>query len=74
MTRYSVEPRTRKYIKSYGYFSFGRTLSKKYGKQILDAATNTGLHHLNTATQKIVYKATEATGEVIGNKIADKIL
>ena len=52
MTRYSVEPRTRKYIKSYGYFSLGRTLSKKYGKQLLDAATKTGLHHLNTATQK----------------------
>lgn len=63
MTLYSVEPRTRKYIKLYQFFSFGRTLSKKYRKQILDAAT-----------KKIVYKATEATGEVIGNKIVDKIL
>ena len=38
MVHYSTEPRTRKYVKGYGSLSFGRNLSKKYGKQLLDTA------------------------------------
>ena len=34
MTRYSVEPRTRKYVKGYGFLSFARNLSNKYGKEL----------------------------------------
>ena len=52
MARYSVEPRTRKYLKGYGFFSFGRNISKKYEKELLDAATKTGLNALKTATKK----------------------
>ena len=37
MARYSAEPRTRKYVKGYGFLSFGRNLSSKYGKQLLHA-------------------------------------
>ena len=33
MTRYSLEPRTRKYLKGCGYLSFARNLSNKYGKE-----------------------------------------
>ena len=32
MTRYSMEPRTRKYVKGYGFLSFTRNLSDKHGK------------------------------------------
>ena len=39
MTHYSIEPRTRKYIKRYKLLSFGRDLRKKYGRKLLDAAT-----------------------------------
>ena len=46
----------------------------KYGKQLLDVATKTGLDALKTASKKEVHKADEATGELIGNKIADKIV
>ena len=31
MTRYSIEPRTRKYVKGHGFLSFTRNLSNKYG-------------------------------------------
>ena len=62
MMRYSVEPRTRK--------SFARNFSNKYRKQLLD----TGLDALKNASTKEVYKAAEATGEFIGNKIAEKIV
>ena len=44
MTQYSIEPRTRKYVKGYGLLSFGR----KYRKQLLD----TELDSLKTASKK----------------------
>ena len=48
MTRYFIEPRTRKYLKGSGFFSFARNLSNKYKKQLLD----TGLGSLKTASKK----------------------
>ena len=68
MTRYSIEPRTKKYVKGYGFLLFARNLSKKFGKQSLDTATKTGL---KTPFKKVVHKAAEATGEFIRNKITD---
>ena len=61
MWRYSIEPRTRKYVKEYGFLSFVR----KYKKQLLD----TGLDSLKTATKNVVHKA----GELIGNRTADTV-
>ena len=34
MTSYSIEPKTRKFVKEYGLLSFAKKLSKKYGKKI----------------------------------------
>ena len=68
------EPRTRKYVRGYGFLSFARKLSNKYGKQLSDTANKTGLDALKTASQKVVQKAAEATGEIILNKITDKIV
>ena len=34
MTRYSLESITRKYVKEYGFLSFTRDLSKKYGENV----------------------------------------
>ena len=68
MKRYSVEPRTRKYVKGYGFLSFGRNFPNKYKKQLLD----TGLDALKTASTNVIHKAAEATSEFIGNEIAEK--
>ena len=54
--------------------SFARTLSNKYRKHLMDTATITGLDALKIASKKVAQKAAEATGEFIGNKIADKIM
>ena len=35
MTHGSIEPRSRKYVKGYGFLSFTRNLSAKYGKNYL---------------------------------------
>ena len=65
MTRYSIEPRTRKYVKGYGFLSFARNLSNKYKKQLLD----TELDPLKTASKKVVHK----TVEFLGNEIVDAV-
>ena len=74
MRYYSIEVRTRKHVKEYRFLSLVRNLSNKCGKQLLDTATKTELDALKTASKKVVYKAAGATGEFIGNKIADKFM
>ena len=52
--------------------SLARNLYNKHGKKLLNTATKTVQDALKTASKKIINKAAEATGEFIGNKIADK--
>ena len=47
--------------------------NSKYGKKLTDTAIKTGIDFASTAGKKIVHKSAEATGDLIGNKIADKI-
>ena len=71
MTHYSTGACTRKYVKLSGVLSFRRDLPNKYGKQLLDTATTTGLDTLITAFKKVIHEAAQATGsqEQIANKI-----
>ena len=39
----------------------------------MDTATKTGIDAVKTASKKVVQKTAEATGNLFGNKIADKI-
>ena len=71
--RYSTEPRLRKYVKSYVFLSFARNFGDKHGKKIMDTATKIGIDDANTASKRVVQKTAEATGDLIGNKLADKI-
>ena len=71
--RYSTEPKFRKYVKGYGFLSFARKCGDKYGKKIMDTATKTGIDVAKTASKRQVQKTAEGTGDLIGNKIADKI-
>ena len=71
--RYSTELKLRKYVKGYSFLSFARKFSDKYGKKLMDNATKTGIDAAKTASKRVVQKTAEATGDFIGNKIADKI-
>ena len=73
MAHYSIEPSTRKYIKRYGFLSFVRNQSDKYGNKMLNTATKAGLDDAKAACKKLVHKTVAATGQLTGNKIADKI-
>ena len=44
----------------------GKSMKKKYGKKILDSSFSVG-------KEKVLTKSVEATGDLIGNKIADRI-
>ena len=41
--RYSIEPKFRKYVKWYGFFSFAKKFGDRYGKKLMDTATKTGI-------------------------------
>ena len=68
--RYSIEPRERRYIKGYGFMSFARNFSDKYSKSLMDASKK----FAKTAGKQILKETAKATGDLIGSKIADKLL
>ena len=51
----------------------GTNFNSKYGKRLTDTAIKTGKDFATIAGKKIVHKSAEATGDLIGNKITDKI-
>ena len=63
--RYSIEPRFRKYVKGYGFLSLARTFGNKYGKNLMDTVTETGVTATKTSSKRVVQKYTEATGALI---------
>ena len=71
--RYSLEPRNRIYVKGYGFMSFARSMSNKYGKKLVDTAKKSATDAIKTASKRAIQKTAEAAGDLIGNKIADKI-
>ena len=55
------------------FLSFARKCEDKYGKKLMDTATKTGIDAAKDASKRVVQKIAEATRDLIGNKIADKI-
>ena len=51
----------------------GTSFNSMYGKKLTDTAIKTDKDFATIAGKKIVHKSAEATGDLIGNKIADKI-
>ena len=75
--RYSIEPKDRIYAKGYGFLSFaknmGTQLSSKYGQKLLDSAKKSTTDVIKTASKRAIQKTAEGTGDLIDNKIANKI-
>ena len=53
--------------------TFSKKFVNKYSKKLIDTVTKTRMDAAKTASKRVVQKAAEATGDLIGNKIADKI-
>ena len=80
--RHSLEPEYRKYVKGHGFLSFARHFGDKYGKSIInsknvkklmDGAKKTSKDFAKIAGKIIIHKLGEATRDLVGNKIANKI-
>ena len=50
-----------------------KSLSNKYGPKLLDSAKKSTTDAVKTASKRAIQKTSEATGDFIGNKTADKI-
>ena len=51
----------------------GESMKKKYDKKILDNSLSAGKDFAKIAGKKVLTKSAEPTGDLIGNKIADRI-
>ena len=71
--RYSIEPRERRYVEGYGFLSFARNLNNKYGQKLVDSAKKSATDAFKIASKRAIQKTSEATGDLIGHNIADKI-
>ena len=74
---YSVEPRDRIYVKSYGFLSFakniGKNLSNKYSQKLLDSIKKSTTDGIKTDSKRGIQKTAEATGDLNSNTSAGKI-
>ena len=64
----SLEPKDRKYVQGCGFLSFATIFGDKYGKKLI-LHTKAGIDAGKTASKRVVQKAAESTGDLIGNKI-----
>ena len=83
--RYSIEPRDRIYVNGYGFLLFAKNLvthattkvaknlSNKYTQNLFDSAKKSTSDVTKTPSKRAIQKTPETTGDLIGNKIADKI-
>ena len=53
--------------------SFAKKFGDKCDKKLMDTATKTGMDAAKIASKRVVQKTVEATEDLIGNKIADKV-
>ena len=53
--------------------NIGKSLINKYGQKLLDSAKKSTVDAMKTTSKRAIQKTAEATGDLIGNKIADKI-
>ena len=74
---YSIKPGDRRYVKGYGFLSFakniGKNMSSKCSQKLVGSAKNSATDAIKSASKRAILKTAGATGDLIGNKNADKI-
>ena len=53
--------------------SLAKNMSNKYNQKLLDNAKKSTTVTIKTASKRAIQKTAEATGDLIGNKIADRM-
>ena len=76
ITKWDIQLNQEIYVKRYGFLSFaknmGKSLSNKCGQKLLDSAKKSTTDAIKTI-KIAIQKTAEATSDLIGDKIADKI-
>ena len=71
--RYSVQPRHQIFVKDSGKLVYiSKNVSSQYSQKLLHHAKQSAANALKTASKRAIQKTAEATGDLIGNEIADK--
>ena len=85
MTRYSVQLSDRIFVKDHRFFCFAKNMSQdigkdisnnicgKYSHKLFDHVKQSDTDALKTTSKRVIQKTVEATGDLTGNIIADKI-
>ena len=85
MTRYSVQPRDKGFVKGIDFClllkisvkNIGKNISKKssnkYSQKLLDHAKQSATDTIKTTSKRVIQKIAEAIGDLIGNKISGRI-
>ena len=85
MTRYSVQPGDRIFVKGYGFLSSAKNMGKNIGKNIskglssknsqklLGHAKQSAIDAFKTSSKRVFQKTAEATSDLLGDKIADRV-
>ena len=86
MKRNSVQARNRIFEKDYRFLPFAKNMGKNIGKnmskilsgkyslKLLDHAKKSATDALKTSSKRVIQKTAEATGDLICNKIANRII
>ena len=53
--------------------NIGKNLSAKYSQKLFDHTEESVTNVLNIVSKKLIHKTAEETGDLIDNKIADKV-
>ena len=73
-SRFATDPNRRKYVEGYGFLSFARNLaSSKAARKVRDTALKQGKEAVIKAGKRAINKGAEATGDLVGQKVADSI-
>ena len=81
MTRCSVQPKERIFVKSYWFSSFATNIGKnininlsgKYNQKLLDHFKQSAADAFKTASKTVIQNTAEATCDLIDNKITAKV-
>ena len=85
MTFYSVQPKDRIFVKGYDFFlllkiyvkniskRISKNVSKKFSQKHIDHAKHFTINAVKATSKRAIQKTAVATGDLIGNKIVDKI-
>ena len=72
-----MNQKNRIYVKGYKFLSFAKNmsthLSNKYGQKCLHSAKKSTTNPIKSTSKTAIQKKAEATGDLISNKIADKV-